>query len=54
VSHVNVGEFPIMGTFEVRDGKIARYTDYFADGEIKGLVPRLTNAGGAERPSGAA
>lgn len=31
---------PIMGTFEVRDGKIARYADYNADSPIKERFPR--------------
>lgn len=30
---------PIMGTFEVRDGKIARYSDYSADGPVKARFP---------------
>lgn len=34
-------EFPIMGTFEVRDRKIARYSDYFADSELRRLIPSL-------------
>src|SRR6058998_2982221 len=29
-----IAEFAIMGAFEVRDGKIARYSDYYADSEI--------------------
>ncbi|NKQ54261.1 SnoaL-like domain-containing protein [Amycolatopsis sp. K13G38] len=33
-------EIPIMGTFEVRDGKIARYADYNADSPIKERFPR--------------
>lgn len=33
-------EIPIMGTFEVRDGKIARYADYNADSPIKKRFPR--------------
>ena len=33
--------FAIMGAFEVRDGQIARYSDYYADSEIKALVPDL-------------
>jgi limonene-1,2-epoxide hydrolase len=33
-------EIPIMGTFEVRDGKIARYADYNADSPIKQRFPR--------------
>lgn len=32
-------EIPIMGTFEVRDGKIARYADYNADSPIKERFP---------------
>lgn len=32
-------EIPIMGTFEVRDGKIARYADYNADSPIKKRFP---------------
>jgi len=31
---------PIMGTFEVRDGKIARYADYSADGPVKERFPQ--------------
>jgi limonene-1,2-epoxide hydrolase len=33
-------EIPIMGIFEVRDGKIARYADYHADSPIKERFPR--------------
>jgi limonene-1,2-epoxide hydrolase len=33
-------EIPIMGTFEVRDGKIARYADYNADSPIKKRFPK--------------
>ena len=33
-------EIPIMGTFEVRDGKIARYADYSADSPVKARFPR--------------
>lgn len=33
-------EIPIMGTFLVRDGKIARYADYNADSPIKERFPR--------------
>lgn len=31
---------PIMGSFTVRDGKIARYADYNADSPIKERFPR--------------
>jgi limonene-1,2-epoxide hydrolase len=34
-------QFAIMGAFEVRDGQVARYSDYYADSEIKRLVPAL-------------
>jgi limonene-1,2-epoxide hydrolase len=33
-------EIPIMGTFVVRDGKIARYADYNADSPIRERFPR--------------
>ena len=33
--------FAIMGAFEVRDRQVARYSDYYADSEIKQLVPAL-------------
>lgn len=33
-------EIPIMGTFEVRDGRIARYADYNADSPIRERFPR--------------
>lgn len=33
-------EIPIMGTFLVEDGKIARYADYNADSPIKKRFPR--------------
>ena len=32
-------EIPIMGTFEIRDGKIARYADYNADSPIRERFP---------------
>jgi limonene-1,2-epoxide hydrolase len=32
-------EIPIMGTTEVRDGKIARYADCNADSPIKAAFP---------------
>jgi limonene-1,2-epoxide hydrolase len=31
---------PIMGSFTVRDGKIARYADYNADSPIRERFPR--------------
>ncbi len=37
-----IAEFAIMGAFEVSDGKVARYSDYYADSEIKSLVPALS------------
>jgi limonene-1,2-epoxide hydrolase len=33
-------EIPIMGTFEVRDGRIVRYADYNADSPIRERFPR--------------
>lgn len=33
-------EIPIMGSFVVRDGKIARYADYNADSPIRQRFPR--------------
>ncbi|MGQ4615527.1 limonene-1,2-epoxide hydrolase family protein [Nocardia sp. R7R-8] len=33
-------EIPIMGTFVVEDGRIARYADYNADSPIKERFPR--------------
>ena len=33
-------EIPIMGTFVVEDGKIARYADYNADSPIRERFPR--------------
>jgi limonene-1,2-epoxide hydrolase len=33
-------EIPIMGSFTVEDGKIARYADYNADSPIKERFPR--------------
>lgn len=33
-------EIPIMGSFTVRDGKIARYADYNADSPIRERFPR--------------
>jgi limonene-1,2-epoxide hydrolase len=38
-------EFAIMGAFQVRDGQITRYSDYYADSEIKQLVPALASGG---------
>jgi len=33
-------EIPIMGSFTVQDGKVARYADYNADSPIKARFPR--------------
>jgi limonene-1,2-epoxide hydrolase len=43
-----VAPLPVMGTFEVRDGKISAWRDYFDLGQITAMLAGAADAGGGE------